>query len=129
MRLVPKVTPNIADAGQNVAASGVGEFSHRRQPRSRTRSEYVRKAAQRPHDADPGRRQRVKVPVSECTGRQQHHPHTAVRPHLEPTAQVGEAAAKLEAAHRLQAPGLEGWKIAGKGLKRLDDRRQALPAR
>lgn len=116
-----KVTTEYPTPGQSVARKRVwGEFSTGGSRGIRTSQDYVRKG---------GATARVmliqaaanewKVPASECTASNSVITHT---PSGKTTTygRVVEAAAKLEPPADVKLKDPKDWKIAGKGLKRLD---------
>ncbi len=116
-----KVTTEYPTPGQSVARKRVwGEFSTGGSRGIRTSQDYVRKG---------GATARVmlvqaaanewKVPASECTASNSVITHT---PSGKTTTygKVVEAAAKLEPPADVKLKDPKDWKIAGKGLKRLD---------
>jgi isoquinoline 1-oxidoreductase subunit beta len=116
-----KVTTEYPTPGQNVARKRVwGEFSTGGSRGIRTSQEYVRKG---------GGAARImliqaaanewKVPASECTAANSIITHT---PSGRTTTygKVAEAAARIEPPTDVKLKDPKDWKIAGKGLKRLD---------
>jgi isoquinoline 1-oxidoreductase subunit beta len=116
-----KVTTEYPTPGQSVARKRVwGDFSTGGSRGIRTSHEYVRKG---------GATARVmliqaaanewKVPASECTAANSVITHT---PSGRTTTfgKVAEAAAKIEPPADVKLKDPKDWKIAGKGLKRLD---------
>ncbi len=116
-----KVTTEYPSPGQSVARKRVwGEFSTGGSRGIRTSQDYVRKG---------GATARVmliqaaanewKVPVNECTAADSVITHT---PSGKTTTygKVAEAAAKLSPPTDVKLKDPKDWKIAGKGLKRLD---------
>jgi isoquinoline 1-oxidoreductase beta subunit len=116
-----KVTTEFPSPGQNVARKRVwGDFSTGGSRGIRTSQDYVRKG---------GATARVmlieaaanewKVPASECTAANSVITHT---PSGKTTTfgKVAEAAAKLAPPADVKLKDPKDWKIAGKGLKRLD---------
>jgi isoquinoline 1-oxidoreductase subunit beta len=116
-----KVTTEYPTPGQNVARKRVwGEFSTGGSRGIRTSQEYVRKG---------GGAARImliqaaanewKIPASECTAANSIITHT---PSGRTTTygKVAEAAARIEPPTDVKLKDPKDWKIAGKGLKRLD---------
>ena len=116
-----KVTTEFPSPGQNVARKRVwGDFSTGGSRGIRTSQDYVRKG---------GATARVmliqaaaaewKVPASECTAANSVITHT---PSGKTTTygKVAEAAAKLTPPAEVKLKDPKDWKLAGKGLKRLD---------
>jgi isoquinoline 1-oxidoreductase subunit beta len=116
-----KVTTEFPTPGQNVARKRAwGDFSTGGSRGIRTSNDYVRKG---------GATARVmliqaaandwKVPASECTAANSVITHT---PSGRTTTygKVAEAAAKVEPPTDVKLKDPKDWKIAGKGLKRLD---------
>jgi isoquinoline 1-oxidoreductase subunit beta len=116
-----KVTTEFPSPGQNVARKRVwGDFSTGGSRGIRTSQDYVRKG---------GATARVmliqaaadewKVPASECTAANSVITHTASGK-TTTYGKVAEAAAKLTPPADVKLKDPKDWKIAGKGLKRLD---------
>ena len=116
-----KVTTEYPTPGQNVARKRVwGEYSTGGSRGIRTSQEYVRKggAAARIMLVQAAANE-WKVPASECTAANSVITHT---PSGRTTTygKVAEAAAKIEPPTDIKLKDPKDWKIAGKGLKRLD---------
>ena len=116
-----KVTTEFPTPGQSVARKRVwGDFSTGGSRGIRTCQEYVRKggAAARMMLIQAAANE-WKVPASECTAANSVITHT---PSGKTTTygKVAEAAAKLEPPADVKLKDPKDWKIAGKGLKRLD---------
>jgi isoquinoline 1-oxidoreductase subunit beta len=116
-----KVTTEYPTPGQSVARKRVwGEFGTGGSRGIRTSHEYVRKggAAARMMLIQAAANE-WKVPVSECTAANSIITHT---PSGRTTnyGKVVEAAAKLEPPTDVKLKDPKDWKIAGKGVKRLD---------
>jgi isoquinoline 1-oxidoreductase beta subunit len=116
-----KVTTEFPTPGQSVARKRVwGDFSTGGSRGIRTSNEYVRKggAAARMMLIQAAAND-WKVPASECTAADSVITHT---PSGKTTTygKVAEAAAKLEPPADVKLKDPKDWKIAGKGLKRLD---------
>jgi isoquinoline 1-oxidoreductase subunit beta len=116
-----KVTTEYPTPGQNVARKRVwGEFSTGGSRGIRTSQEYVRKG---------GGAARImliqaaanewKVPASECTAANSIITHTSSG-RTTTYGKVAEAAARIEPPTDVKLKDPKDWKIAGKGLKRLD---------
>jgi isoquinoline 1-oxidoreductase beta subunit len=116
-----KVTTEFPTPGQNVARKRVwGEFSTGGSRGIRTSQEYVRKggAAARMMLVQAAANE-WKVPASECTAANSVITHTPTGK-TTTYGKVVEAAAKLEPPADVKLKDPKDWKIAGKGLKRLD---------
>jgi isoquinoline 1-oxidoreductase beta subunit len=116
-----KVTTEYPSPGQNVARKRAwGDFSTGGSRGIRTSHEYVRKggATARMMLVQAAANE-WKVPVSECSAANSIITHT---PSGKTTTygKVAEAAAKLEPPADVKLKDPKDWKIAGKGLKRLD---------
>jgi isoquinoline 1-oxidoreductase beta subunit len=116
-----KVTTEFPTPGQSVARKRVwGDFSTGGSRGIRASNEYVRKggAAARMMLVQAAAND-WKVPVAECTAANSVITHT---PSGKTTTygKVAEAAAKLEPPADVKLKDPKDWKIAGKGLKRLD---------
>jgi isoquinoline 1-oxidoreductase subunit beta len=116
-----KVTTEFPTPGQSVARKRAwGDFSTGGSRGIRTSQEYVRKggAAARMMLVQAAANE-WKVPVAECTAANSVITHT---PSGKTTTygKVVEAAAKLEPPADVKLKDPKDWKIAGKGLKRLD---------
>jgi isoquinoline 1-oxidoreductase beta subunit len=116
-----KVTTEFPTPGQNVARKRVwGDFSTGGSRGIRTSHEYVRKggAAARIMLIQAAANE-WKVPASECTAANSVITHT---PSGRTTTfgKVADAAAKVEPPTDVKLKDPKDWKIAGKGLKRLD---------
>jgi isoquinoline 1-oxidoreductase subunit beta len=116
-----KVTTEFPTPGQSVARKRVwGDFSTGGSRGIRASNEYVRKggAAARMMLVQAAAND-WKVPVAECTAANSVITHT---PSGKTTTygKVAEAAAKLEPPADVKIKDPKDWKIAGKGLKRLD---------
>jgi isoquinoline 1-oxidoreductase beta subunit len=116
-----KVTTEFPTPGQSVARKRAwGDFSTGGSRGIRTSNEYVRKG---------GATARImliqaaanewKVPASECTASNSVITHTASGK-TTTYGKVAEAAAKIEPPAEVKLKDPKDWKIAGKGLKRLD---------
>src|ERR1700750_3400769 len=116
-----KVTTEYPTPGQNVARKRVwGDFSTGGSRGIRTSHEYVRKG---------GATARMmlikaaasdwKVPASECTAANSIITHTPTG-RTTTYGKVAEAAARIEPPSEVKLKDPKDWKIAGKGLKRLD---------
>src|SRR3979490_2881366 len=116
-----KVTTEYPTPGQSVARKRAwGDFSTGGSRGIRTSQEYVRKggATARMMLVQAAANE-WKVPVAECTAANSVITHT---PSGKTTTdgKVGEAAAKLEPPADVKLKDPKDWKIAGKGIKRLD---------
>jgi isoquinoline 1-oxidoreductase subunit beta len=116
-----KVTTEFPTPGQSVARKRAwGDFSTGGSRGIRTSQEYVRKggAAARMMLVQAAANE-WKVPVAECTAANSVITHT---PSGRTTTygKVAEAAAKVEPPADVKLKDPKDWKIAGKGLKRLD---------
>jgi isoquinoline 1-oxidoreductase beta subunit len=116
-----KVTTEYPTPGQSVARKRVwGDFSTGGSRGIRTSNEYVRKG---------GATARImliqaaanewKVPASECTAANSIITHTPSG-HTTTYGKVAEAAAKIEPPADVKLKDPKDWKLAGKGVKRLD---------
>jgi isoquinoline 1-oxidoreductase beta subunit len=116
-----KVTTEYPSPGQSVARKRVwGEFSTGGSRGIRTSQDYVRKGgATARMMLIQAAANEWKVPVSECTASNSVITHT---PSGKTTSygKVAEAAAKLTPPTDVKLKDPKDWKIAGKGLKRLD---------
>ena len=116
-----KVTTEYPTPGQSVARKRAwGDFSTGGSRGIRTSQEYVRKGgATARMMLIQAAANEWKVPVSECTASNSVITHT---PSGKTTTygKVVEAAAKLEPPADVKLKDPKDWKIAGKGLKRLD---------
>jgi isoquinoline 1-oxidoreductase subunit beta len=116
-----KVTTEFPTPGQSVARKRAwGDFSTGGSRGIRTSQEYVRKggAAARMMLVQAAANE-WKVPVAECTAANSvisHAPSGKTMTY----GKVAEAAAKLEPPADIKLKDPKDWKIAGKGLKRLD---------
>jgi isoquinoline 1-oxidoreductase subunit beta len=116
-----KVTTEFPSPGQNVARKRVwGDFSTGGSRGIRTSQDYVRKggAAARVMLIEAAANE-WKVPASECTAANSVITH---KPSGKTTTfgKVAEAAAKLTPPADVTLKNPKDWKVAGKGLKRLD---------
>jgi isoquinoline 1-oxidoreductase beta subunit len=116
-----KVTTEFPSPGQNVARKRVwGDFSTGGSRGIRTSQDYVRKggAAARMMLIQAAANE-WKVPIAECTAANSIITH---KPSGKTTTfgKVAEAAAKLTPPADVPLKDSKDWKIAGKGLKRLD---------
>jgi len=116
-----KVTTEFPSPGQNVARKRIwGDFSTGGSRGIRTSQDYVRKggAAARVMLIEAAANE-WKVPASECTAANSVITHT---PSGKTTTygKVADAAAKLTPPTDVKLKDPKDWKIAGKGLKRLD---------
>jgi isoquinoline 1-oxidoreductase subunit beta len=116
-----KVTTEFPTPGQNVARKRAwGDFSTGGSRGIRTSQEYVRKggAAARMMLVQAAANE-WKVPASECTASNSVITHTSSGK-TTTYGKVAEAAAKIEPPTEIKLKDPKDWKIAGKGLKRLD---------
>jgi isoquinoline 1-oxidoreductase subunit beta len=116
-----KVTTEFPSPGQSVARKRAwGDFSTGGSRGIRTSQEYVRKggAAARMMLVQAAANE-WKVPASECTAANSIITHTASGK-TTTYGKVVEAAAKLEPPAEVKLKDPKDWKIAGKGMKRLD---------
>src|ERR1700753_1803423 len=116
-----KVTTEYPTPGQSVARKRVwGDFSTGGSRGIRTSHEYVRKGGATARlMLIQAAANEWKVPASECTAADSVITHT---PSGRTTTfgKVAEAAAKIEPPTEVKLKDPKDWKIAGKGLKRLD---------
>jgi isoquinoline 1-oxidoreductase beta subunit len=118
-----KVTTEFPTPGQNVARKRVwGNFSTGGSRGIRESNEYVRKggAAAREMLIQAAANE-WKVPVGECSAANSvvtHKPSGKTATY----GKLAEAAAKLDPPKEITLKDVKDWKIAGKGLKRLDTR-------
>lgn len=116
-----KVTTEFPTPGQSVARKRAwGDFSTGGSRGIRTSQEYVRKggAAARMMLVQAAANE-WKVPASECTVSNSVITHTSSGK-TTTYGKVAEAAAKIEPPTEIKLKDPKDWKIAGKGLKRLD---------
>jgi isoquinoline 1-oxidoreductase subunit beta len=116
-----KVTTEYPSPGQSVARKRVwGEFSTGGSRGIRTSQDYVRKggATARMMLVQAAANE-WKVPVSECTAANSVITHTPSGKTVT-YGKIAEAAAKLTPPTDVKLKDPKDWKIAGKGLKRLD---------
>jgi isoquinoline 1-oxidoreductase subunit beta len=116
-----KVTTEYPSPGQSVARKRVwGEFSTGGSRGIRTSQDYVRKggATARMMLVQAAANE-WKVPVSECTAANSVITHTPSGKTMA-YGKIAEAAAKLTPPTDVKLKDPKDWKIAGKGLKRLD---------
>jgi isoquinoline 1-oxidoreductase beta subunit len=116
-----KVTTEFPTPGQNVARNRAwGDFSTGGSRGIRTSHEYVRKggATARMMLVQAAANE-WKVPVAECTAANSVITHTPSG-RITTYGKMAEAAAKVEPPAEVKLKDPKDWKIAGKGLKRLD---------
>src|SRR6201985_3250918 len=116
-----KVTTEFPTPGQNVARKRVwGDFSTGGSRGIRTSQEYVRKGGATARlMLSQAAASDWKVPASECTAANSVITHTPTG-RTTTYGKVAEAAAKIEPPSDVKLKDPKDWKIAGKGLKRLD---------
>src|SRR5471030_1781507 len=116
-----KVTTEFPTHGQNVARKRVwGNFSTGGSRGIRESQEYVRKGGAAAREMlIQAAANAWKVPASECTAANSVITH---KPSGRTTTfgKVAEAAAKIEPPKDIKLKDVKDWKIAGKGVKRLD---------
>jgi isoquinoline 1-oxidoreductase beta subunit len=116
-----KVTTEFPTPGQNVARNRVwGDFSTGGSRGIRESHDYVRKggAAARMMLVEAAARE-WKVPAAECKAENSLITHTPSGRSIR-YGQVATAAAKIESPKDIRLKDPKDWKIAGKGVKRLD---------
>ena len=117
-----KVTTEFPTPGQSVARKRAwGDFSTGGSRGIRASAGICPQGRRhRAHDADPGRRQRMEgAGLGMHRGQQRHHAHAASGK-TTTYGKVAEAAARLEPPADVKLKDPKDWKIAGKGVKRLD---------
>ena len=116
-----KVTTEFPTPGQSVARKRVwGDFSTGGSRGIRESHQYVREGGARARMMlVEAAAQEWKVPAAECTAQNSRITHTPSGRSIR-YGQVAAAAAKIEPPKEIKLKDPKDWKIAGKGVKRLD---------